>query len=63
MSLGQGLLLSLGIYAFEVVFSYFWLKKYQFGPFEWLWRSLTYGYVQPLKRREESTLSQGVSID
>jgi uncharacterized protein len=63
MSLGQGLLLSLGIYAFEVVFSYFWLKKYQFGPFEWLWRSLTYGYVQPWKRREESTLSQGVSID
>jgi uncharacterized protein len=60
MSLAQGLLLSLGIYAFQVVFSYFWLKRYRFGPFEWMWRSLTYGYAQPLKRRKESALSRGV---
>jgi uncharacterized protein len=26
-----------------------WLTRYQFGPAEWLWRSLTYGRVQPLR--------------
>jgi len=27
----------------------FWLQFYQFGPVEWLWRSLTYGRIQPLR--------------
>ena len=26
----------------------FWLKRFRFGPFEWLWRSLTYMEFQPL---------------
>jgi len=25
-----------------------WLRRFRFGPFEWLWRSITYGSVQPL---------------
>jgi len=29
-----------------------WLHAYRFGPLEWVWRSLTYGHVQPLKKRE-----------
>ena len=29
-------------------FSNWWLGRYQFGPLEWLWRSLTYGRVQPM---------------
>ena len=31
-----------GIWLFQMVFSYFWLKRFKFGPMEWLWRSLTY---------------------
>ena len=27
----------------EKWFSAWWLKQCRFGPFEWLWRSLTYG--------------------
>ncbi|MHA6334490.1 DUF418 domain-containing protein [Qipengyuania sp. CAU 1752] len=27
-----------------------WLERYRFGPFEWLWRCLTYGKVFPLRR-------------
>ncbi|TCD02020.1 DUF418 domain-containing protein [Erythrobacteraceae bacterium CFH 75059] len=27
-----------------------WLARFRFGPLEWLWRSLTYGRVQPLRR-------------
>lgn len=28
---------------FQIQFSKFWLKKYNFGPLEWLWRRMTYG--------------------
>ncbi|MCP4902707.1 MAG: DUF418 domain-containing protein [bacterium] len=27
-----------------------WLRHFRFGPFEWLWRTLTYMKVQPLRR-------------
>jgi len=27
-----------------------WLARYRYGPAEWLWRSVTYARVQPLKR-------------
>jgi uncharacterized protein len=36
------------------VLSVWWLKHYQFGPAEWLWRSLTYGKMQPMRRGEPS---------
>lgn len=31
------------LYAAQVWFSVWWLRRHRFGPFEWLWRSLTYG--------------------
>ena len=31
-------------------FSFLWLRRFRFGPAEWLWRTLTYGRVQPLGR-------------
>ncbi len=37
------LLLALGIYATQLLFSKWWLSRYQFGPLEKLWRILTYG--------------------
>ena len=37
------LLLGLIVYGCQVIFSKIWLIKFQFGPLEWLWRSLTYG--------------------
>ncbi|HZG17192.1 MAG TPA: DUF418 domain-containing protein [Candidatus Bathyarchaeia archaeon] len=49
MGLAAGLLLCLLIFALQVLVSSFWLKRFRFGPFEWLWRTMTYGYVQPLK--------------
>ncbi|KPL03284.1 MAG: hypothetical protein AMJ73_07530 [candidate division Zixibacteria bacterium SM1_73] len=50
----QGLLLTLAVFALQIPLSRWWLSKFQFGPFEWLWRSLTYGRPQPvLVRRKE----------
>jgi len=31
------------IYAAQLVIAPLWLRHFQFGPLEWLWRSLTYG--------------------
>ena len=27
-----------------------WLARFRYGPLEWLWRSLTYGRIMPLRR-------------
>lgn len=41
------------IWLIEIVWSNIWLKYFRFGPLEWLWRSLTYWEIQPLKRKAE----------
>ena len=40
----------LGVWIFQLIFSTIWLRFFRFGPFEWLWRSLTYWTWQPMKR-------------
>jgi uncharacterized protein len=42
--------LTLVIFAGQLVISEAWLRHFQFGPLEWLWRSLTYGKRQPMRR-------------
>jgi uncharacterized protein len=37
------------IWIAELVWSPIWLRHFRFGPFEWLWRSLTYWQRQPMK--------------
>ena len=36
-------LVVLGEWAVAIAFSTWWMRRYRFGPLEWLWRSLTYG--------------------
>ena len=43
------LLVVISIWVFQLFFSSFWMSHFRFGPFEWLWRSITYGKFQPLK--------------
>jgi uncharacterized protein len=38
------------VWAFQIIFSVLWMKKFHYGPFEWLWRSLTYWKAQPFRR-------------
>jgi uncharacterized protein len=42
--------LTLTIFAGQILVSRLWLRRFQFGPAEWLWRSLTYGQAQPMRR-------------
>ena len=39
----------LGIWILQLTVSPIWLQHFRFGPLEWLWRTLTYGSVQPLR--------------
>lgn len=37
--------------AVQIPLSMWWVARYRFGPAEWVWRSMTYGAVQPLRMR------------
>jgi uncharacterized protein len=39
-----------GVYLVQVAFSALWLQFFAYGPMEWVWRSLTYLRVQPMRR-------------
>jgi uncharacterized protein len=39
------------VWIFQLFTSPIWLHFFKFGPFEWLWRSLTYWRLQPFRRR------------
>lgn len=41
------------IYVLQAIFSKYWMKRFLYGPLEWLWRSGTYLKWQPFKRKEE----------
>lgn len=42
-------LIGIALYAVQLATSVWWLKRFRFGPVEWLWRSLTYGRRQPFR--------------
>ena len=44
-----GLLLTITIFLIQIPLSVWWLRAFQFGPVEWLWRSLTYWQRQPMR--------------
>ena len=43
-------------YVIQVWFASFWLRHFRFGPAEWLWRSLTYWKIQPLRLAARSAV-------
>jgi uncharacterized protein len=55
----QQLIVVAAIWALQLVVSQAWLGRYRFGPAEWLWRSLTYWQVQPIRRGERNPSQRG----
>ena len=47
-----GLVPTVILYGAQVAFSNWWLKRYRFGPMEWLWRGLTYGKFPSMQKEE-----------
>ncbi len=42
------------VWAVNLIVSPIWLRIFQFGPVEWLWRSLTYVKLQPMLKRRSA---------
>ena len=47
---GGQILVVLAVWALQIIVSSVWLRHFIYGPFEWAWRSLTYGRCQPFRR-------------
>ena len=41
-------------FAIQILVANWWLKYFRFGPMEWLWRSLTYLKVQPIRIQQKN---------
>lgn len=44
------LLFAVVLFAMQVLLSQLWLRRFQYGPVEWLWRAFTYLQLPPLRR-------------
>lgn len=42
--------LGITVYVLQAASSALWLRHYQYGPLEWVWRVLMYGRLQPFRR-------------
>lgn len=40
----------IALFISQIIISKIWLRYFNFGPVEWVWRSLTYGKMQPMKK-------------
>ena len=52
MNLAIGIGLGIVVFYFQVLFSKWWLNRFLYGPFEWLWRSLTWCKRQPMVKEQ-----------
>ncbi len=41
---------ALALFALQVLLSHVWLRRFRFGPLEWVWRAMSYGRWPPLRR-------------
>lgn len=44
-------LVVLAIWIVQIIWSHIWLRYFQYGPFEWIWRQLTYWKKLPLRKQ------------
>jgi len=51
LSRAQTMLVFAAVTAIQIGFSWIWLARFSFGPLEWVWRSLTWWRLQPLRRK------------
>jgi uncharacterized protein len=47
-------LVVIAMWAIMLIWSKPWLDRFQYGPFEWLWRSLARWKLQPMRRRPQA---------
>ncbi len=62
ISRGPQILMVVGIIAMQAVLSRVWLNNFQFGPLEWVWRSLTYWKIQPMRIEAKTVDAQAAHV-
>jgi uncharacterized protein len=50
LGVASALAIGVAVYIGQVLFSAWWLRRYRYGPVEWLWRTLMYGVAQPMRQ-------------
>jgi uncharacterized protein len=56
------LLVVAAIWVLQLLASPLWLARYRFGPAEWVWRSLTYWHLQPMRRAAPRGTAAGAHV-
>jgi uncharacterized protein len=46
------ILIVFGVWIIQLWVSPVWLRYFRFGPAEWIWRSLTYWRLQPVRQED-----------
>ncbi|MGG4267227.1 DUF418 domain-containing protein [Peribacillus simplex] len=52
IELYESALICIVVFITQIIFSNLWLKNFRLGPFEWIWRTLTYGKRQELLKNK-----------
>jgi uncharacterized protein len=62
VSLATTLLIATALFLVQVPLSALWLRRYSYGPIEWLWRQFTYGARMPLAREAGQRALQALAL-
>lgn len=49
LGIANGAAIAVLVCGFQIAVSNWWVRKFEFGPVEWLWRSVTYWKLQPFR--------------
>lgn len=52
-----------GVFALQVILSDWWLKRFRYGPLEWLWRAFTYWRIPPMRLHPAPVATQTPAPD
>ena len=43
-------ILAIALFVIQIIFSKVWFRYFSYGPFEWLWRALTFFTIPPFRK-------------
>jgi uncharacterized protein len=52
----------LAFWIVQLIWSPLWLRRFRFGPAEWLWRSLTYWKKQPMRQGQVAAVTRATQV-
>lgn len=58
----MGLVSTVILFGGQIVASNWWLRRYRFGPMEWLWRGMTYGKFPSMRKEEAATVVEAAAL-